>query len=71
MSRRAAYAFGNLLDLNLQGMISCGIAIGAGTGSTISYLSPTDGITKTGTKRELHDGVHPVGVTAAREKGAI
>jgi alkyl sulfatase BDS1-like metallo-beta-lactamase superfamily hydrolase len=58
MPRRASYAFGNPLDINPPGMITCGFAIGAETGSTISYISPTDGITKTGTKRDSN-GVLP------------
>jgi alkyl sulfatase BDS1-like metallo-beta-lactamase superfamily hydrolase len=53
MSRRASYAFGNLLDLDPKAMITCGLAIGSGTGITVSYISPTDLITKTGTKRDL------------------
>lgn len=53
MSRRAAYAFGSLLDLNASGHVTCGIGITSVPGVTISYLSPTDPITETGTKRDL------------------
>lgn len=53
MSRRAGYAFGSLLPLDPRGSVGCGIGIMATGGSTISYLSPTDPITETGTRREL------------------
>jgi len=53
MSRRAMYAFGNLLDLDPKQFISCGIAIGGGRGLTTSYISPTDPITETGTTRHI------------------
>ncbi|MFK0193969.1 alkyl/aryl-sulfatase [Kitasatospora sp. NPDC090308] len=53
MSRRASYAFGSLLDLDPRGHVTCGIGITSALGATISYLSPTDGITRTGEKREL------------------
>ena len=53
MSRRAQYGFGSLLDLNPKGMLSCGIGIAATLGPTVSYISPTDGITETGTRRDL------------------
>ncbi|GGV48652.1 alkyl sulfatase [Kitasatospora herbaricolor] len=53
MSRRAAYAFGSLLDLNASGCVSCGIGIASVPGVTISYISPTDSITRTGTTRDL------------------
>lgn len=53
MTRRASYAFGSLLGLNPKAMITCGIGIISTPGPTISYLSPTDGITATGTKRDL------------------
>ncbi|MEV0646637.1 alkyl sulfatase dimerization domain-containing protein [Phytomonospora sp. NPDC050363] len=53
MSRRAGYAFGNRLGLGEREMVTCGIAIGGGVGMTVSYISPTDLITETGTKREL------------------
>jgi alkyl sulfatase BDS1-like metallo-beta-lactamase superfamily hydrolase len=53
MSRRASYAFGSLLDLDAHGMISCGIGIGTVAGPTVSYISPTDTITETGTRRDI------------------
>jgi alkyl sulfatase BDS1-like metallo-beta-lactamase superfamily hydrolase len=53
MSRRANYAFNHLLDHNEHGMVTCGIAIAGGRGFTVSYLSPTDGITATGERREI------------------
>jgi alkyl sulfatase BDS1-like metallo-beta-lactamase superfamily hydrolase len=54
MSRRAAYAFGNLLEFGPQRFVSCGMAVGGVIGPmTVSYLSPTDAITETGQKREL------------------
>jgi alkyl sulfatase BDS1-like metallo-beta-lactamase superfamily hydrolase len=54
MTRRAMYAFGNLLDLDPRQMITCGIAIGGGgAGLTTSYISPTDPITETGQTRRI------------------
>lgn len=53
MSRRASYAFNSLLDPGPTGFVTCGLGIGLTPGVTVSYISPTDGITKTGTKREL------------------
>ena len=53
MSRRASYAFGSLLDLNATGHVTCGIGVATVPGVTVSYLSPTDGITRTGTRRDL------------------
>ena len=53
MSRRAGYAFGSLLDAGPKGFVSCGIGIGTTAGPTISYISPTDPITATGTKRDI------------------
>ncbi|WP_370617720.1 alkyl/aryl-sulfatase [Mumia qirimensis] len=53
MARRASYAFGGHLDLDPHGTVSCGIGIASTAGPIVSYISPTDGITKTGTKREL------------------
>jgi len=53
MARRSFYAFGGLLDLDPRGMIGCGIGIISTKGPYVSYISPTDGITETGTKREL------------------
>jgi alkyl sulfatase BDS1-like metallo-beta-lactamase superfamily hydrolase len=54
MSRRAGYAFGNLLEFSPRQFVGCGIAVGGVVGPmTVSYLSPTDSITETGQKREL------------------
>ncbi|GAA3209854.1 alkyl/aryl-sulfatase [Oerskovia jenensis] len=53
MSRRAAYAFGNLLDAGPRQFVSCGIGSGTASGPTISYLSPTDPITETGQSRRI------------------
>jgi alkyl sulfatase BDS1-like metallo-beta-lactamase superfamily hydrolase len=53
MSRRAAYAFGSLLDLGPQGMVTCGIGVLSSPDPTVSYLSPTDSITETGTRRDI------------------
>jgi alkyl sulfatase BDS1-like metallo-beta-lactamase superfamily hydrolase len=53
MARRASYAFGSLLDVDPMGMVTCGIGIGTGAGPTISYISPTDLITETGTRRQI------------------
>jgi alkyl sulfatase BDS1-like metallo-beta-lactamase superfamily hydrolase len=53
MSRRASYAFGSLLDYGPRGQVSCGIGVTTSRGPTVSYLSPTDGITETGARREL------------------
>jgi alkyl sulfatase BDS1-like metallo-beta-lactamase superfamily hydrolase len=53
MSRRAAYAFGSLLDHKPTGHLTCGIGIASVPGVTISYISPTDPITETGTRRTL------------------
>lgn len=53
MSRRAFYAFGSLLDIEPKGMVGCGIGVISTHAPTVSYLSPTDPITETGTKREL------------------
>ncbi|MEU2506616.1 alkyl sulfatase dimerization domain-containing protein [Streptomyces sp. NPDC007863] len=53
MSRRAGYAFGSLLDLSPTGCVTCGIGITSLPGVTVSYISPTDGITETGSRREL------------------
>lgn len=53
MSRRASYAFGNLLDNDPQQMITNGIASVGGHGITVSYISPTDPITETGTTRRI------------------
>jgi alkyl sulfatase BDS1-like metallo-beta-lactamase superfamily hydrolase len=53
MSRRAMYAFGNLLDREPKQFVTLGAGIGNGNGMTISYLSPTDPITETGQVRTI------------------
>ncbi|MFC8449281.1 alkyl/aryl-sulfatase [Kitasatospora sp. NPDC057223] len=53
MSRRAGYAFNSLLDQNATGCVTCGIGIGTVPGVTVSYISPTDPVTETGTRRDL------------------
>ncbi|WP_329625281.1 MBL fold metallo-hydrolase [Streptomyces sp. NBC_01255] len=53
MSRRASYAFNSLLDHGETGCVTCGIGISTVPGVTVSYISPTDPVTKTGEKREL------------------
>jgi alkyl sulfatase BDS1-like metallo-beta-lactamase superfamily hydrolase len=53
MSRRAQCAFGGLLDLDPKGMITCGIGIASTNNPTVSYISPTDGITETGIRRDI------------------
>ncbi|WP_034271181.1 alkyl/aryl-sulfatase [Actinospica robiniae] len=53
MSRRAAYAFGSLLEIGPAGHLTCGIGVATVPGVTVSYISPTDSITATGTKRKL------------------
>jgi alkyl sulfatase BDS1-like metallo-beta-lactamase superfamily hydrolase len=53
MSRRAFYAFGGLLGIQPRGAVGCGIGIISTHAPVISYISPTDPITETGTKREL------------------
>ncbi|MFD6103294.1 alkyl/aryl-sulfatase [Nocardia salmonicida] len=53
MARRSFYAFGSLLPPGPQGFVSCGIGIAATQGPQISYISPTDLITETGTRREI------------------
>ena len=53
MSRRAMYAFGNLLDREPKQFVTLGAGIGNGNGMTISYLSPTDPITETGQTRTI------------------
>ena len=53
MSRRASYAFGNLLDSGPRAMITNGIASIGGHNITVSYLSPTDPVTRTGETRTL------------------
>ncbi|MGC5165996.1 alkyl/aryl-sulfatase [Luteimicrobium sp. DT211] len=51
MSRRAGYAFGSLLPIGPNGMVSCGIGIISTKAPTVSYLSPTDPVTRTGETR--------------------
>ena len=54
MSRRAQYAFGNLLDREPKQFVTLGAGIGNGKrGMTISYISPTDSITETGQTRTI------------------
>ncbi|MBR7837030.1 MBL fold metallo-hydrolase [Actinospica durhamensis] len=55
MSRRAAYAFGSLLEVDPSGHghLTCGIGVATVPGVTVTYLSPTDSITETGSRREL------------------
>ncbi|MGW4479987.1 alkyl/aryl-sulfatase [Rhodococcus triatomae] len=53
MARRAAYAFGSLLEPGPQGFVTCGIGITTTAGPEVSYISPTDLITETGTRREI------------------
>jgi linear primary-alkylsulfatase len=50
MTRRAQYFFGELLPVSDRGFVSCGIGTALPTGST-GYISPTDLITETGTRR--------------------
>ena len=45
--------FGGLLDRESKGTITCGIGIASTSGPTVSYISPTDAITRTGMKRDL------------------
>ncbi|MYR08137.1 MBL fold metallo-hydrolase [Gordonia sp. SID5947] len=53
MARRASYAFGSHLPLDPLGHITCGIGVASTKGPAVSYISPTDLITETGTKREI------------------
>ncbi|MEV0549383.1 alkyl sulfatase dimerization domain-containing protein [Nocardia salmonicida] len=53
MARRSFYAFGSLLPPGPQGFVTCGIGIASTHGPQISYISPTDLITETGTRREI------------------
>ncbi|MFD9548552.1 MBL fold metallo-hydrolase [Nocardia salmonicida] len=53
MARRSFYAFGSLLSPGPQGFVTCGMGIAATQGPHISYISPTDLITETGTRREI------------------
>ncbi|MGW8564582.1 alkyl/aryl-sulfatase [Isoptericola sp. NPDC055881] len=53
MSRRAAYAFGSLLERDPRQAVSCGIGSATADGPTVSYISPTDPITETGQRRVI------------------
>ncbi|HEY5856470.1 MAG TPA: alkyl sulfatase dimerization domain-containing protein [Aldersonia sp.] len=54
MTRRASYAFGGLLEKGPRQHLTCGIGLDLGGGGrTMSYISPTDLVTVTGTKMEL------------------
>ncbi|WP_068165898.1 alkyl/aryl-sulfatase [Rhodococcus phenolicus] len=53
MARRAAYAFGGFLESGPKGFLTCGIGIASTKGPEVSYISPTDLITETGTRREI------------------
>lgn len=53
MSRRAQYAFGMTLGTDPEDFLTCGIAIGDAHNITISYIEPTDPITKTGETRKI------------------
>ncbi|UGT57031.1 alkyl/aryl-sulfatase [Nocardia asteroides] len=53
MSRRSFYAFGSMLPPGPQGFVTCGIGAVATKGPSVSYISPTDLITETGTRREI------------------
>ncbi|WP_029288299.1 alkyl/aryl-sulfatase [Cellulomonas sp. HZM] len=52
MARRAQYAFGSLLPYGERGFVTCGIGNALGN-PTISYISPTDPITRTGERRTI------------------
>ncbi|MFD4351731.1 alkyl/aryl-sulfatase [Nocardia sp. NPDC058518] len=53
MARRSFYAFGSMLPPGPQGFVTCGIGLAATQGPQVSYISPTDLITETGTRREI------------------
>lgn len=53
MIRRAAYSFGGLLDPGPRGFVTCGIGCGINHNESVTYLSPTDPITETGTVRTI------------------
>ncbi|MER7079640.1 Alkyl sulfatase BDS1, metallo-beta-lactamase superfamily [Saccharopolyspora kobensis] len=55
MSRRAAYMYGDHLDVAPDGQIGCGLGQAVATG-TSSLVPPTESITETGQRRTL-DGV--------------
>jgi alkyl sulfatase BDS1-like metallo-beta-lactamase superfamily hydrolase len=52
MGRRAQYFFGELLPSAERGFVTCGIGTALAVG-TLGYLSPTDLITETGTRRVI------------------
>jgi alkyl sulfatase BDS1-like metallo-beta-lactamase superfamily hydrolase len=53
MSRRASYAFATLLPQSRYGLVTAGIAPSGNKDFSLSYLSPTDPITRTGETRTL------------------
>ncbi len=53
MSRRGSWGFGNLLPKGERDTLSNGIGTLVGRNLTVSYLSPTDPITRTGERRTL------------------
>ncbi len=54
MSRRASFPFGSLLGHGPRELVTCGIGIGPSrAGRTVSYLSPTDLVTRTGQTMEI------------------
>jgi alkyl sulfatase BDS1-like metallo-beta-lactamase superfamily hydrolase len=53
LARRASYAFGSLLDHGPHGFVTCGIGTNFRLDRGVSYLSPTDLITETGSRRTL------------------
>ncbi|WP_410874583.1 alkyl/aryl-sulfatase [Nocardia sp. A7] len=53
MSRRASYAFATLLPQNPLGLVTGGIAPSGNKNFTMTYIGPTDSITRTGETREL------------------
>lgn len=55
MGRRAGYQYGTILDKGPKGSMAMGIGLGQSTG-TVSYISPSDEIKKTGETRTV-DGV--------------
>lgn len=55
MGRRAGYQYGTMLDQSAEGALSIGIGMGQSKG-TVSYISPTKIISKTGTTMTV-DGV--------------
>jgi alkyl sulfatase BDS1-like metallo-beta-lactamase superfamily hydrolase len=53
MKRRASYMYGNLLDKSPEGQITSGLGLTSSTGR-ISFISPTEYITKTGQEKIIH-----------------